>query len=103
VRDVASIVGNLSVASPPAPAAVARSTSVGSDAPPISLAPPAPFEPSPLAATSSSKGPSPFVLILLAVGAVSLGIFLGPRLRRVTGYWVAEARLAFLSRKPPTS
>jgi hypothetical protein len=97
-------VGNLDFAAPAlsGPASAAASTPVVSDTVPLAPVAAVPFEPSPLAASSPSNGPSPFVLLLLAVAAVSVGIFLGPRLRRVTGYWLAEARLALFSRKPPT-
>jgi hypothetical protein len=96
VLNASAVVGNLSLvpATPSRPAEAA---------PTITSNPSTPFEPSPLGASSPSNGPSPFVLLLLALGAVSLGIFLGPRVRRFTGYWVAEARLGLASKKPPVS
>jgi hypothetical protein len=52
----------------------------------------------PWSSSSSLDVSSPFMLLLFAIGAISLLLFLSPRVRRTAPYWIAEARFLLVSK-----
>ena len=49
-------------------------------------------------AATTPVGVSPFLLLLIGLGVVSMVVFIGPAARRSARYWLGEARFALVPR-----